>query len=225
MVASLSRDAMEDALAHLASLGFAPGVIADVGASNGSWSIRASRHFPAAQFYLFEPLRENERPLAQLAASDARFHYFLTALGAETGESTIYATPDRDGSSILYWDGQDDARRRAIPITTLDALIGEGRVAPPDLVKIDVQGFELEVLKGAAIALKSAQALIIEVSLYEFLHQTPRAHEVIAFLAARDFYLFDVAGMLRRPYDNSLGQMDLVFAAAASPIAASKRWM
>jgi FkbM family methyltransferase len=223
MVASQPRDAMDIALAHLSSLGFAPKTIVDSGAAVGSWSIKASAYFPGAQFYLFEPLVENERYLKPLYQSDSRFHYFLTALGAQAGESSIYVHPDHDGSSVLIWDGQEIERRRAIPMTTLDQMIEAELVKAPDLMKLDVQGYELEVMKGARRALESAQIFIVEVNLYEFSHGCPRVHDVITFFAAHNFYLFDVAGMLRRPYDNSLAQMDLVFLSASSPLA-SNRW-
>ncbi len=224
MTPSPVHDYMDAALAHLASRDFRPKNIVDVGASNGSWSIKASSYFHGVEFFLFEPLAEHTHYLEALFKADPRFRYFLTALGAAPGESTMFVSQDCDGSSVLFWEGQDSSRRRVIPVTTLDAMIESGQVQPPDLVKIDVQGFELEVLKGAGAALKSAQVFIVEVNLYEFMQHCPRVHEVIAFLAARDFYLYDLAGMLRRPYDNALGQMDLVFAAAWSPLANSNRW-
>src|SRR5947209_2575453 len=93
------RDEMDRALAHLASRNFAPKNVADIGASTGSWSIKASEHFPGAQFFLFEPLSENEHYLKALQDHDPRFRYFLTAIGAEPGESTIFVTPDREGVS------------------------------------------------------------------------------------------------------------------------------
>src|SRR5262249_55032948 len=164
-----------------ASRDFRPKNIADIGASTGSWSIKASAYFPGAEFFLFEPLIENRHYLEALHKGDPRFRYFQVALGAAPGESTMFVAPDRDGSSVLFWHGQDTNARRTIPVTTLGTLIAVGEVPSPDLVKIDVQGFELEVVKGASAALHSAQAFIVEVNLYEFMHQCPRVHEVIAF--------------------------------------------
>ncbi len=217
-------DYMDSALAHLAKRNFAPLHVFDVGASNGSWSIKASGYFGSAQFHLFDPLLENEPALKLLCERDTRFHYRLTALGAEPGEVQMNVTPDHDASSLLRWDGEDPARRRTIPVATLDQLMDRGDLPEPGLVKIDVQGFELEVLKGARRALETAEVFIVEVNLYEFMHKCPRVHDVVAFFAERRYYLFDIAGMLRRPFDENLAQMDLVFASASSPLANSSRW-
>src|SRR5262249_5536298 len=119
-------DYMNSALAHLARRNFRPAAIADVGASTGSWSIAASPYFPGARFYLFEPLAENLDYLKALRKGDARFQFFETALGAECRDDSLFVTPDRDGSSILTWDGQDAAGRRRIQITTLDSWIESG---------------------------------------------------------------------------------------------------
>ena len=49
--------------------------------------------------------------------------------------------------------------------------------------------------------------------------------EVITFMADRGVFLFDVAGSLRRPLENDLAQLELVFVSASSPMVSSNRWM
>ncbi len=217
-------DDMDRAFQHLSWKQFRPNVVLDVGAAKGSWSLRAAQVWPGAQYYMIDPLTENEKYLKGLSETDTRFHYLQTAVGDEVSDLVMNVTPDHDGSSLLSWAGEDPNRQRRIPVTTLDHLIADGKLAQPELVKIDVQGFELKVLKGGERVFQSAEVFIVEVNLYEFMRGCPRVHEIVAFFAERGFYLFDIAGTLRRPFDNNLAQMDLVLASSASMLADSNRW-
>jgi hypothetical protein len=87
-----------------------------------------------------------------------------------------------------------------------------------------VQGYELEVLRGATETLRACEAVMSEVSLFRYTPDTPLADEVIGFLRDRGFVLYDVAGVLRRPLDDALGQMDLVFVKEDHPLRKSSAW-
>jgi hypothetical protein len=52
---------------------------------------------------------------------------------------------------------------------------------------------------------------VVEVALYRFMER-PIFHEVVAFMAERDYFVYDIAGFIRRPYDGAVGLMDLCFA-------------
>jgi FkbM family methyltransferase len=216
---------MSRALRHLAAKNFRPRVIMDVGASEGSWSLLAYSQFPDADYVLIEPLEEHALALRRLTEWNPRFHFVAAALGERKGTAQLQVTTDLAGSSCLHYPNIDAARQRSVVIRTADELLEEG-VFPvaPDLIKIDVQGYELRVLAGAEKILQTAAVLIVEVNLFRFMPGCPLVHEVVAHLAARGFTLFDVAGHLRRPYDDDLGQMDLVFSSVSSPLVASSRW-
>ena len=83
---------------------------------------------------------------------------------------------------------------------------------------------ELEVLQGACRSFGKTDVFIVEVNLFTFMPECPRVHEIIGFFADRDYYLFDLAGSLRRPYEDDLGQLDLVMVRKGSPLIASNRW-
>jgi FkbM family methyltransferase len=217
-------DFMEEALRHLHAKGFRPRVVLDVGAAKGHWSERAARVFPEAAFYLFDPLKESEPALRALSKGDSRFHHFLMALGRERGTLPMNVGRDPEASSLLDFPGQDQAARRPVPVETVDGLLAAGRISRPDLVKLDVQGFELEVLAGGAALFDGACVFIVEVNLFEFMPRCPLAHEVVAYFGERGYRVFDVAGLLRRPFQHDLGQMDLVFVPRDSPLVAESRW-
>ena len=217
-------DWMRDALRHLHEKHFRPRVVLDIGAANGQWSKSAASVFTDADFYLFEPLREREPALRALCDRDPRFHYSLTALGRAPATLPLTVARDLDGSSLLHFPGQDAAAQRVVPVETVDGLLAAGRIPKPDLVKLDVQGFELEVLSGGSALLGDGCVFVVEVSLFEFMPRCPLAHEVVAWFGARGYRVFDVAGLLRRPFQDDLGQMDLVFVSHASPLVAEPRW-
>lgn len=217
-------DLMEPALRHLRDKGFRPQVVLDVGAAKGYWSQRAGWIFPEARFFLFDPLDESEASLRALSQRDPRFQYFLMALGRERSTLRINVAPDPEASSLLEFPGGDQAAQREVPVETVDSLLASARIPSPDLVKLDVQGYELEVMGGAQSLLGRASVFIVEVSLFEFMPRCPLAHEVVQYFGQRGYRLFDLAGLLRRPFQDDLGQMDLVFVAENSPLVAEARW-
>jgi FkbM family methyltransferase len=217
---------MDVFLRHLVHKGFRPRAILDVGSAKGYWSERAHwLYFPDADYYMIDPLDESQRHLQELAGRSPQFRPLQLAIGSEPGQLDINVAPDGDGSSLLAASNPTASRTtRTVPVETLDRLLLDGRIAPAELVKIDVQGFELEVLRGATKLFGHAEIFIVEVNLFRFMPGCPLAHEVVAFMADRGYRLYDLAGTLRRPYDGDLGQADLVFVADHSPLVASTRW-
>ena len=215
--------AMDAALAHLHQKGFRPDVILDIGAAKGWWTVSAAQRWHGAEFFMIDPLLESE-PFLQQLCRDPRFHYLRLAIGDKPGQTTLYVGADPDGTSLLI-PCADSSNAQSVPIMTIDQLLESATIKPPQLVKIDVQGYELKVLQGAAKIFEHAEVFIIEANLFEFMPGCPRLHELIAFMADRGFYPFDFAGFLRRPYQNDLGQIDVVFINQSSPLVSSNRWL
>ncbi len=220
----MQKDEMDVALDHLVAKGYQPGVVLDIGAAKGYWSLRAGGRWKQAEFYMIDPLVESEPSLREIVARHPRFHYLLTAVGDTRGEVIMNLTPDCDGSSALDYPGADPARQRRIPLDTIDNLLAAGKLAAPDLVKLDVQGFEMHVLRGGQQMFDTAEVFIIETNLYRFMPDCPLVHEVMAYMAERGYRMFDLAGSLRRPFENDLAQIDIVFVKESSRLVESNRW-
>jgi FkbM family methyltransferase len=220
----MQKDEMDLALDHLVAKGFAPRVVLDIGSAKGYWSLRAGGRWKEARFFMIDPLTESEPSLREIVARHPRFSYLLTAVGDEPGELVMNLTPDCDGSSALDYPGADPARQRRIPVDTVDNLLAAGKLMNPDLVKIDVQGFEMHVLRGGQRLFASAEVFIIETNLYRFMPACPLLHEVVAYMAERGYRIFDLAGSLRRPFENDLAQIDVVFVSDKSRLVQSNRW-
>jgi FkbM family methyltransferase len=226
---SLRRAAgdMDFLLTQLKQSGLAPRWILDVGANNGQWSAIAKQVFPSANCCLIEPQIEMQADLDRFCQTYPGSQWILAGAGAEPGELLLTLWEDHAGSSFLppqQADLQQTGKQRSVEIVTIDALLAAGKLSMPDIVKLDIQGFELEALKGGSQLFGQVAAIILEVSLFEFLPGQPLIGEVIQFMGDRNYVVYDFPGFARRPYDRALGQCDICFVPKDSPLRAANLW-
>jgi FkbM family methyltransferase len=200
----------------LAKLGVRPKHILDVGAATGTWTEECLTVFPSASYVLVDPLPENQLPLAALAQRHANVTFLITALGAEVGSLPLRIHGDQ--SSFLPSEYDDPALVRETPVATIDSLIAAGTIPAPGLIKADVQGFELEVLKGATASLHQVEFVLLEVSFRAVYAGCPLAHEVIAAMGDYGFRIYDICSHAQRPRDGELFQADILFARRESAV-------
>jgi len=219
---------IENFLGDVRARGFVPRGIVDVGANRGDWTRLALKIFPEASVLMIEPQDEMQACLTELSESRPGCHYVKAGAGREPGELVQTIWPDLAGSSFLP---APDARQiqagtqRKTPITTIDKLVTETYPGFfPDLVKLDIQGFELEALAGAESLFGRTELFILETSLFPFMPGQPITREVISFLAERGYELYDIPAYLRRPSDGALGQVDMAFVKANGRFRASATW-
>jgi FkbM family methyltransferase len=215
---------MRHTLEDLRARGFTCRTVLDVGANQCHWSGIAAGVFPESNFVLVEPQTEMLPHLEAFCRSRAGRRYVLAAASACAGETTLHIARDLAGSSLLAPPPDDEASAagtRTVPTVRLDDIIGPDL---PGLVKLDIQGLELEALRGASRILAAAEALILEVSLYEFLPGQAVFHDVEAFLWDRGYCLYDFAGFLRRPHDGALGQFDACYVRRDGRLRRSASW-
>ncbi len=177
--------------------GSAPRTVLDVGAAHGGYSLAAVLAFPEVRVYSFEPLPDVFKTLAATAAKRDRITAFPIALGDADGPEIIYRSENTGSSSILpmrveheqHFPGTGTAGKEEIDVRTLDGLVGSGEVelVPPVLMKIDVQGFEDRVLKGAEKTLPAIESLIVELSLQELYEGQRLLPELRQWIEERGF--------------------------------------
>lgn len=208
-----SRSSLMGVLQSCKNVGLSPETVIDVGAAYGSFDLQCYKVFPDTKYILVEPLEEYKPFLEVVTRSIPNAEFILAAAAAEPGETTINVHPDLVGSS-LYLEDEDsniNGVPRTVPAVTLDCLAKDSRLKAPFLIKIDVQGAELDVLLGAEETLRDAEYIILEVSLLEFFNGGPQFYDVVTFMKSRGFVAYDICGLQYRPLDNALSQVDMAF--------------
>jgi FkbM family methyltransferase len=209
-------------LEHLAASHPEIASVIDVGAAYGDFAIECRPLFPNAQCLLVEPLEEYGSHLQRALATIGNAELVIAALGAHDGETTLNVHADWVGSST-YVEAEEpgvNGTPRTVRMATLDGLIAQRDLPGPYLLKIDVQGAELDVLAGASVTLSKAAYVLLEVSFFRFFGNGPQLGEVVAFMHARGFVAYDLANPHYRPMDGALAQVDLAFVPDASPLRA-----
>jgi FkbM family methyltransferase len=216
-------EAMDAALEMLVRRGYAPRVIIDGGANRGQWFATASRLFPAAAFHVIEPQDACWPDLERAAAARGRTVIHRTAITGP-GVSRVLMTRGGDNGNtgaFVFAAAEGHPVDLESPATTLDALLA-AEVTPPDrvLLKLDIEGHELEALRGAAALLASVEVIVCEVRFFDINGAgRPQFAEVLAFCAERGFDLYDVDMLSGRRRDLRLRIGDVIFVRRGSVLA------
>jgi FkbM family methyltransferase len=168
--------------------------VIDVGANRGQFALLVRNLFPQAEVHAFEPL-ESERRFFELVV-DPSVKLYPVALGAQAGQSSFYVTSRPDSSSLLrpgecqaVANGVVHASSQTVTVAQLDNALDVSALPRPILMKLDVQGGELDALKGAMGSLPLIDSIYTEVSFVPFYDGQPLAGEITAFLEQNGFIL------------------------------------
>jgi FkbM family methyltransferase len=195
--------------------GLSPATVIDVGAGRGTPALYEA--FPEAYHVLIEPIREFESTLQQIV-SQRRGEYRLVAVGATEGVGKIRVNPrclltsTMSKPADLNTEGpQADFESREIPLTTLDRLLEDGNWTPPFGLKIDVEGFEGEVVEGATRLLEQTQFVISELWLSNWFNEGGGFPEFVDFMYSHGFELCDILDAPRPKPDREMVFIDAMF--------------
>ncbi|HSG32961.1 MAG TPA: FkbM family methyltransferase [Sphingomonadaceae bacterium] len=217
--------AIDETLALIARRGFAPRVVIDGGANVGDFARLARRVFGAEpEIHLFEPQPACQPSLESLAR-DPRVHLHAVALGAaEGGKLALAIDPLGVTTGAHIAPSGSGVATVSVGVATLDALF-ESRLERSDrvLLKLDLQGWELEALKGATKSLPRVEVVLIEVSLYAQAYEPPIS-AIVGFLDNAGFELHDIASLSGRFRDNRARQADLLFVNRRSDLCSDTSW-
>lgn len=203
--------------------------ILDVGANSTDWSRMAKKIFPSAAFCLIEPQVEMQQELEIFCNEFENSIYFLAGAGAKKDILTLTIWDDLAGSSFLPQANdnlKNTGKQREVEILTIDDLLNSSKIKLPELIKLDIQGFELEALKGARKTFGNTEVYILEVSLFSFsdVPGMPILSDIINFMLEKDYVVYDFPGFLRRPLDGALGQCDICFVKKNGFLRNSNNW-
>jgi len=183
--------------------------VIDVGANHGDFSEAVTALFPKTNVLLVEPLTQLHPELeSRCSNKNGRWLLERAAIGASESVMPIYIANENDAIGSLAGFSNDyraanpemnSVREELCTVTTLDKLVASHQIQTVDLLKIDVEGFEFEVLRGATLTLPKTRAVIIEVSFIR--KATNVENPLLELLTQLTKHGFDVVEIIPSLYD------------------------
>lgn len=204
------KDSMFFSITEMKRRGFTPRTIIDVGAYTGGWTSRVINIYPDARFIMLEAQPEKKARLDEICHKNNNIEYFISLLGSEEKPSVPYYLMET-GSSVLEENTEYGRELTELPMHTLDNVISPDTIETPCFLKLDVQGYEIEVLKGAEKLIQSTDIILLEVSILEYNKGAPLLADVIQFMDNNGFSVFDITDLKRTASDRALFQADIFF--------------
>ncbi len=191
--------------------------VIDVGANKGQFALYSRVRFPRARVYSLEPLSGPRKSMQKLFRSDDAVQLIPFAAGAASGRSRIFVSGRDDSSSLLEttslqterFPGTQTVATEDIEVRSLDELFDGSDWDGPVLLKLDVQGFELEALRGGIELLSHVDTVLCECSFVAFYEGQALFEDIQGFLSAQGFYLS--GGAISATAANRWEQGDFVF--------------
>lgn len=194
--------------------------VVDIGANTGQFALLSRGLFPDAQIFSFEPLSRPAGKYRRLFEGDVHVRLFQAAVAPVSDRREMHVSARDDSSSLLsisdrqvkFAPGTGEAGREEVTLGPLSQFISASDIVGPAVLKLDVQGYELEALKGCESLLSCFDYVFVEVSFTPLYHGQVLAAELIEWLAARDFHARS-AGNASYGEDSCIVQFDLLFQA------------
>ena len=202
---------MKWSIENLKRLGFDANYILDIGAYVGSWTEMIKEIYPQAEILMIEPQLNKEETLVRVAKKyNGSVKYSMSFLGSQSGKDVAFF--EMEFGSSAFQERSTFPRKKVQKNTIrLCELLHNFNWGKVDFIKIDAQGYELEILKGATDILRSVECILMEVSLIDINEGAPIFAEVILFMNDKGFVPYDICTLFRRPLDQALWQVDMIF--------------
>ena len=216
-IETLERQIMSGQFKWLQEMGIH--TILDVGANVGKFSVKLNKIINDAMIYAFEPLGDCYELLLNSTKHFKKIKCYNVGLGKESKDAVIFHNEFSPSSSLLEMNNlHKDAfpytklsTQERIKICSLDEMIDKINWEKKVLLKIDVQGYELEVLEGAEVSLDYVDIIIIETSFSELYKGQPLFDSIYEFLTANHFYYEGNLDQFKDPRTGKILQADSIF--------------
>lgn len=192
--------------------------VIDIGANRGQFALVARRCFPNAQIIAFEPLPDPARVFRELFSGQDRIVLYESAIGPAGNRSSMHVSERDDNSSLLpiadlqtrLHPGTGEASRLEIQVESLSHFVSTSDLVQPVLLKVDVQGYELQCLDGCRELLPHFQYLYIECAFQELYVGQTHASRLMRFIFDQGFDLTGICHVFYDRYGQTV-DADLLF--------------
>jgi FkbM family methyltransferase len=192
--------------------------VVDVGANRGQFALFALHTFPAAAIVSLEPLEAPAARFRQVFAKERRVTLHHAALGPQTGQSTMHVSGHDDSSSLLpitatqgqLFRGTNEVRTETVRTGPLSEFLDGDSIEEPALLKLDVQGYELEALRACGELLDRFTYVCAEGSFIELYEGQVLADDLIAWLREHGYDLVHSYGSVSDEHGRKI-QEDMLF--------------
>jgi FkbM family methyltransferase len=197
----------------LKKMGFKPLHIVDVGANHGTWTREALNYFPEAYYTLLEPQNWLKKSFQDILDTNSKVQFYPVGAGEKEG-SFQFTIVDRDDSCTFRYS-QEEAKAAGfeqieIPVVTLNGLLANSELPVPDIIKIDAEGLDIAVLKGASNYLGKTEIFMVEAGVVNKLFDNSFL-KLINFMDEKNYRLFEITD-INRPFQlQVLWLVELVF--------------
>jgi FkbM family methyltransferase len=197
--------------------------VIDIGANRGQFTLVAKRCCPRARIIAFEPLHGAAERFRAFFIEDSQVTLYQLAVGPMIRVAQMHVSAHDHSSSLLpitrlqsfMFPGTGPVGTENVDVERLDSILNSDQILSPALLKLDVQGYELEALKGCDRLLSAFDYIYVECSFIELYEKQASAHAVIAFLGEHQFQLQRMYNVYT--YDGAAVQADFLFGRTSEP--------
>lgn len=192
--------------------------VVDIGANHGQFALAIKRWNASATVIGFEPLADAAERFLKVFSRDSGVILHQTAIGPEAGRQAMHVSAADDSSSLLpfsplqerLFPGTGEIRTETVSVGPLSEYVKPEQILPPAMLKVDVQGYELEALRGCEDLLGLFSHLYVECSFVELYVGQALADDIIAWLQERGWCLSGIYNMIYDRNGKSV-QADFLF--------------
>ena len=188
-----------------------PNFVIDVGCGYGEWTKKSLKYFKSSNYLLFDGDEKNEDKLKHLSSKYKNIKYMICILSNKI--KTVKYYKNGYGSSVYVEKNNLGHDIISSETTTLfDQLPLSDLYNQNNLIKLDVQGYEIDILNGLKEKINLFNVIILEVSVVEYNKNAPLFYEVHTFMDKNNYKLYDLCDFKRLGKENSfLIQFDAIF--------------
>jgi FkbM family methyltransferase len=190
---------------------FSPEMVFDIGAHKGDWTRQALKYYPKATYHLFEPQKQLFEHYSDLEKMP-NVHLHQLGIGENKGTSQFTYVERQDSCTFAIREKEAISKgyeQEMLQISSVDHFLDENDLQVPNIIKIDAEGLDLKVLKGASSCFGKTEIFLIECGVGCKVFENSMSN-VIQLMHEKKYRCFEITEIIR-PFGNCLWLCELAF--------------